>query len=176
MKKATAIAPANIAFIKYWGKKDERLRLPMNSSVSMNLSNVFTKTTVKLLPHLKRDEIVFLGEKTTKKEEKRAIKHLERIRKKARIKTKAKVVTRNNFPKATGLASSAAGFAALTLAGTAAAGLKLSKKELSILARLGSGSACRSIPDGFVEWKKGTSSLTSYARMLFRLIIGIFGI
>lgn len=167
MKKATAIAPANIAFIKYWGKRDENLRLPMNSSVSMNLSNIFTKTTVEFLPHLTRDEIIFMGEKTTEKEKERIIKHLERIRKRARIKTKARVVTKNNFPKATGLASSAAGFAALTLAGTAAAGLKLSKKELSVLARLGSGSACRSIPDGFVEWKKGISSLTSYARMLF---------
>lgn len=165
--KATVIAPANIAFIKYWGKKDEKLRLPMNSSVSMNLSNIFTKTTVEFLPHLTRDEIVFLGEKITEREKERVVNHLGRVRQKARIKTKAKVVTKNNFPKATGLASSAAGFAALTLAGTVAAGLRLSKKELSILARLGSGSACRSISDGFVEWKKGTSSATSYASMLF---------
>lgn len=167
MKKVTAIAPANIAFIKYWGKKDEKLRLPMNSSVSMNLSNIFTKTTVEFLPNITRDEIIFLGEEVIEKEKERVIKHLERIRKRSRIKTKARVVTKNNFPKATGLASSAAGFAALTLAGTVAAGLKLSKKELSILARLGSGSACRSIPNGFVEWKKGASSATSYAHALF---------
>jgi len=167
MKKATAISPANIAFIKYWGKKDKKLRLPMNSSVSMNLSNIFTKTTVEFLPNLTRDEIIFLGEEVMEKEKERVVKHLERIRKRARIKTKARVVTKNNFPKATGLASSAAGFAALTLAGTVAAGLKLSKKELSVLARLGSGSACRSIPDGFVEWKKGTSSATSCAYTLF---------
>lgn len=167
MKKTTVIAPANIAFIKYWGKDDEKLRLPMNSSISMNLSNIYTQTTVEFSFHLTKDEIVFLGEEITEKENERVIKHLNRIREKAKINTKAKVVTKNNFPKATGLASSAAGFAALTLAGAVAAGLKLSEKELSVLARLGSGSACRSIPDGFVKWKKGTSSQTSYSRMLF---------
>lgn len=165
--KATVIAPANIAFIKYWGKKDEKLRLPINASISMNLDNVYTQTTVEFLTHLTKDKIVFLGEKASEKEKERIVKHLDRIRKKATIGDKARVVTKNNFPKATGIASSAAGFAALTLAGTTAAGLKLSEKELSVLARLGSGSACRSIPDGFVEWKKGVSSKTSYAETIF---------
>lgn len=165
--KATAVAPANIAFIKYWGKKDEKLNFPLSSSISMNLSGVFTITTVEFSSKYKKDIFEFTKEKATLKEKKRVFTHLDRIRKKAGIVQWAKVISENNFPKGTGIASSAAGFAALTLAGTKAAGLSCSQKELSILARLGSGSACRSIPDGFVEWKKGSSSETSYAQTLF---------
>ncbi len=164
--KATAIAPSNIAFIKYWGTKDEVLRLPKNGSISMNLSNLLTTTTVEFSQSFKDDSVVFNGEKQALIDN-RAIKHVERIRKLAHISTKVKVVTENNFPTGTGLSSSASGFAALTVAGARAAGLLLSKKELSILARQGSGSACRSIPDGFVEWLDGDTSETSYAVSLF---------
>lgn len=166
MKKATAVAPSNIAFIKYWGRKDESLRLPANGSISMNLSNLLTTTTVEFSNVYKNDEVIFNGQKEALVEN-RAIKHIDRIRKLAGIKTKVKVVTENNFPTGTGLSSSASGFAALTVAGVAAAGLQLSEKELSILARQGSGSACRSIPDGFVEWLDGDISETAYARSLY---------
>jgi diphosphomevalonate decarboxylase len=167
MKKATAIAPSNIAFIKYWGRKDEVLRLPTNGSLSMNLSHLRTTTTVAFSSSLEEDIFVLNGEEedaTTS----RGVKHLDRIRKLAGIREKAKVVTENNFPTGTGLSSSASGFAALTVAGASAAGLKLSEKELSILARQGSGSACRSIPDGFVEWLDGDTSETSYAVTLYK--------
>lgn len=164
--KATAVAPSNIAFIKYWGKKDEILRLPANGSISMNLSNLLTTTSVEFNESFKKDEIIFNGKKEITKDN-RAIKHIDRIRKLAKIATKVKIVTENNFPTGTGLSSSASGFAALTVAGAAAAGLKLSEKELSILARQGSGSACRSIPDGFVEWLDGETSETSYANSLY---------
>lgn len=164
--KATAKAPANIAFIKYWGKKDESLRLPMNNSISMNLSDVFTTTEVEFDQKLKNDWVKIDGREASGKEKERVVKHLDRIRDMAKIKLKAKVESRNNFPKGTGLASSASGFAALTLAGTKAAGLKLDESELSVLARLGSGSACRSLPDGFVEWRAGNTSESSYARSL----------
>lgn len=164
--KATAIAPSNIAFIKYWGRKDEKLRLPENGSVSMNLSNLLTTTTVEFDPGLKDDEITINGNRESN-EGSRAVKHLDRIRDLAGIKTKAKVVTENNFPTGTGLSSSASGFAALTLAATKAAGLKLQELELSILARQGSGSACRSIPDGFVEWLDSDTSEGSYAVSIF---------
>jgi len=164
--KATAVAPSNIAFIKYWGRKDEKLRLPENGSLSMNLSNLLTTTTVEFNPDFKEDEIIINGQKE-KIEGNRAIKHLDRIRKIAKINLKAKVVTKNNFPTGTGLSSSASGFAALTLAGAKAAGLNLSEKELSILARQGSGSACRSIPNGFVEWLDGDTSETSYGVSLY---------
>src|SRR3989344_8520297 len=149
--KAKAVAPSNIAFVKYWGRKDETLRLPENGSISMNLSGLQTTTIVEFSDKLEEDEIIINGVKEDL-ENNRAVKHLDRVRGLANIKTKAKVVTENNFPTGTGLSSSASGFAALTLAAAVAAGLKLSEKELSILARQGSGSACRSIPDGFVEW------------------------
>lgn len=164
--KITAIAPSNIAFIKYWGKKDEELKLPENGSISMNLSNLLTTTTVEFNPGLKNDEVLINGQSEEKKT-KRVITHLDRVRSLAKIQTKAKVVSVNNFPTGTGLSSSASGFAALTLAASAAAGLKLTEKELSILARLGSGSACRSIPDGFIEWLDGNTNETSYATSLF---------
>jgi diphosphomevalonate decarboxylase len=167
MMKATAVAPSNIAFIKYWGKKDEVLRLPENGSISMNLSDLTTTTTVEFDKNFKEDEIIINNQKE-ENEGSRAIKHLDRIRKIAKINLKAKVVTDNNFPTGTGLSSSASGFAALTVAASKAAGLKLSEKELSILARQGSGSACRSIPDGFVEWLDGDTSDTSYASSLYK--------
>lgn len=165
--KATAISPSNIAFIKYWGrKKDPALRLPENGSISMNLSNLLTTTTVEFSNSFKTDEIIFNGKKQDIVGN-RAVEHLDRIRKFAKIKTKAKIVTENNFPTGTGLSSSASGFAALTVAASNAASLLLSEKELSILARQGSGSATRSIPDGFVQWLDGDTSETSYAVSLY---------
>lgn len=163
--KATAMAPSNIAFIKYWGKVDEGLRLPANGSLSVNLSGLTTKTTVEFSERYQKDEVLINNKIDSKKTE-RVIKHLDLIRKKAGIKKKAKVVSVNNFPMAAGLASSASGFAALTLAGSKAAGLNLPEKELSILARIGSGSACRSIPPGFVEWMEGGDE-TSFAKTIF---------
>ncbi len=164
--KSTAIAPANIAFIKYWGKKDEVLRLPENGSLSMNLSNLTTTTTVEFSPEFTEDVIEINGVKEAN-DGNRAIAHLDRVRKLAHIDLKAKVATENNFPMSTGLSSSASGFAALTVASVKAAGLNLSEKELSMLARQGSGSACRSIPDGFVEWLDGNTSKTSYGVSLY---------
>ena len=166
MKKVTAIAPSNIAFTKYWGKKDEILRLPIHGSISMTLSNLLTSTTVEFSKEFKKDEVIINGE-VEEGETSRVINHLDRIRKLAGINLFAKVISNNNFPTGTGLASSASGFAALTLAASKAAGLNLSEKELSILARQGSGSACRSIPSGFVEWLDGNTSETSYAVQIF---------
>ncbi|MDO8621463.1 MAG: diphosphomevalonate decarboxylase [Candidatus Levybacteria bacterium] len=164
--KATAVAPSNIAFVKYWGKKDEKLRLPENGSISMNLNNLQTTTTVEFNKDF-REDLIIINDQKEENEGSRAIKHLDRIRILAKINYKAKVVTKNNFPTGTGLSSSASGFAALTLAGAKAAGLNLSEKELSILARQGSGSACRSIPGGFVEWLDGDTSDTSYGVSLY---------
>ena len=164
--KATAVAPSNIAFIKYWGKKDEILRLPENGSISMSLSNLLTVTTVEFNANYKEDVIIINNQKE-ENQGNRVIKHLDRIRKIAKINYKAKVVTKNNFPAGTGLSSSASGLAALTVAAVKAAGLDLSEKELSILARLGSGSACRSIPNGFVEWLGGDTNETSFAVSLY---------
>lgn len=165
--KATAVAPSNIAFIKYWGKKDAALNIPENGSISLNLSNLLTTTTVAFDPQLKRDDVIINGQKDNKKAARVSL-HLHRIRKLAKISYNAKVLSENNFPTGTGLSSSASGFAALTVAAAKAAGLELSEKELSILARQGSGSACRSIPDGYVEWFEGKTNETSYAVSLFK--------
>ena len=164
--KATATAPSNIAFIKYWGRKDETLRLPENGSLSMNLSALQTTTTVEFSPDYTEDHIEINGTREPN-ESSRAVKHLDRVRALAKISDFAKVVTKNNFPTGTGLSSSASGFAALTVAAASAAGLQLSEKDLSVLARQGSGSACRSIPDGFIEWLDGDTSDTSYATSIF---------
>lgn len=164
--KATAIAPASIALIKYWGRKDDVLRLPTNGSISINASNLLTTTTVEFSPAYTRDSVIIDGQEKGD-EAVRVIKHLDRIRSLAKIADRAKVVSLNGFPTSTGLSSSSSGFAALTVAAVAAAGLKLSEKELSILARQGSGSACRSIPDGFVEWLDGDTSESSYAVSLY---------
>lgn len=132
----------------------------------MNLSNLLTTTTVEFSPDYEVDEVI-IDNHILDHESERVIEHLNRIRNLAGIEDCAKVVSRNAFPSGTGLSSSASGFAALTYAATTAASLNLSEKELSILARQGSGSACRSIPDGFVEWVDGDTSDTSYARTLY---------
>ncbi|OGG01567.1 diphosphomevalonate decarboxylase [Candidatus Gottesmanbacteria bacterium RBG_16_52_11] len=163
--KATAFAPSNIAFIKYWGKKDEALRIPENGSISMNLSGMTTKTMVEFSSHYQADEVVIDGKIIPQPD--RITAHLNRIRDMAGFRNRAKVVSGNSFPAGTGLSSSASGFAALTVAGAEAAGLRLSEKELSMLARQGSGSACRSVPDGFTEWLGGDSDDTSYAVSLY---------
>ncbi len=165
--KATAKAPANIAFIKYWGKADEKLRLPLNDSISMNMSGAFTITTVEFSKQFNKDTVTILGGEFSAAETARVVKGLDLIRKRAGTTQKATVVTKNTFPKGAGSAASASGFAALTLAGFAALGVTMSEKELTIFARMGSGSACRSIPDGFVVWEKGESSETSFAWSLY---------
>lgn len=161
--KATAVSPANIAFIKYWGKRNPKINLPYNNSISMNLSNCITTTTVEYLSNLKSDKITINGKKAEGEQAKRVSDFLGMIRKRYKVKLHAKVVSENNFPTKAGIASSAAGFSALALAATAAAGLKLKTKELSILARIGSGSASRSVIDGFAEWRAGTNSKNSYS-------------
>jgi diphosphomevalonate decarboxylase len=161
--KATAVAPSNIAFVKYWGKADDALRLPLNDTISMNLSGAYTTTTVEFSPKYSSDQVEIVDGEFAEKEVNRVKNALDNIRNRASVKEFARVVTQNNFPKGTGAASSASGFAALTVSGFAAAGLQLSQKELTVFARMGSGSACRSIPDGFVVWEKGKSSEDSYA-------------
>lgn len=164
--KATAIAPANIAFIKYWGKKNDALRLPLNSSISMNLSGAFTTSTVEFSPDYSQDTVGMVGEEFSQKEQNRVITQLDVIRKFTGCNDYARIVTKNSFPKGTGAASSASGFAALTVAALHALSFSATEKEMTILARIGSGSACRSIPDGFVEWQSGEQSEDSYAYSL----------
>ncbi|MCX6066087.1 MAG: diphosphomevalonate decarboxylase, partial [Chloroflexi bacterium] len=150
---ATALAHPNIAFIKYWGNRDSALRLPVNGSISMNLEGLFTRTTVSFQPSLGLDELIINGHEVMGKGLTRVSAILELVRQAAGMESKAEVVSDNNFPTGAGIASSAAAFAALALAATRAAGLEWSESQISRLARLGSGSASRSVPSGFVEWK-----------------------
>lgn len=167
MKKITAKAPANIAFVKYWGKKDAALKTPLTDSFSMTIDQSITTTTVAFDTQLTRDEVFFDGKVVSGREEQKVIEHLDRIRALGKNTLFARVYTKNSFPSGAGVASSASGFAALTLAAASALALTLSTRQLSILARLGSGSASRSIPDGFVWWHAGTDSDSSYAESLF---------
>jgi diphosphomevalonate decarboxylase len=163
MTTATAQASPNIAFIKYWGNRDNLLRLPMNGSISMNLDGLYTRTTVSFQPSLPYDELIINGHEVRGAGLDRISYVLDIIRGMANIFDRAEVISENNFPSGAGIASSAAAFAALALAGSEAAGLRLSESELSRLARRGSGSASRSIPGGFVEWQAGTSDEDSFA-------------
>ena len=160
---ATALAHPNIAFIKYWGNRDERLRLPVNGSISMNLDGLFTRTTVSFQPSLGLDELIINGHEVTGKGLDRVSGILDIVRKAAGSDLRAEVLSENNFPTGAGIASSAAAFAALALAAANAAGLNWSEAAISRLARLGSGSASRSIPTGYVEWQMGRSDEESYA-------------
>jgi diphosphomevalonate decarboxylase len=165
MTTHTAIAQANpnIAFIKYWGDRDNSLRLPVNGSISMNLDGLITRTTVSFQPSLGLDELIINGNEMTGKGLERVSAILDLVRHSAGIGMKAEVVSENNFPIGAGIASSASAFAALALAATKAAGLDWSESQISRLARLGSGSASRSVPSGFVEWKMGSGDADSYA-------------
>jgi len=163
MTTSTAQAHPNIAFIKYWGNRDRTLRLPANGSISMNLDELTTRTTVSFQPSLPFDQLIINGHEVTGAGLDRVSYIIDIIRGMANITERAEVLTENNFPSGAGIASSASAFAALALAGSKAAGLNLSEPELSRLARRGSGSASRSIPSGFVEWQVGTTDEDSYA-------------
>ena len=156
----TARAHTNIALIKYWGKKDVDLIIPQNSSLSLTLDHFYTDTTVKFDETLTRDVFTLNGHPA---ENPKVNCFMDLVRQLAGIQTFAQIDSINHVPSAAGLASSASAFAALAAAASKAAGMDLSKKELSRLARRGSGSASRSIYGGFVEWQQGTDDQTSYA-------------
>lgn len=157
--KSTAIANSNIAIIKYWGKKDYELNIPTNNSISFTMDDQLqTVTTVEMDNSLKQDELYLNGEKATEKETSRVQKFMNMIRQKTKSIIRAKIYSKNNFLKSAGLASSASGFAALAGAVSKAAGLNISLREISTLARQGSGSAARSIFGGAVEWKAGNEA------------------
>jgi diphosphomevalonate decarboxylase len=129
----------------------------------MNLEGLFTRTTVSFQPSLPFDELIINGHAVTGKGLERVSYILDLVRGMAGFDMKAEIMSENNFPAGAGIASSAAAFAALALASSKAAELDLSEAQLSILARRGSGSASRSIPSGFVEWKMGTGDGDCFA-------------
>lgn len=127
----------------------------------MNLDGLYAQTTVTW--DQPSDTLVLNGAEQTGKPLERVSRHLEQMRTRLGIQGFAAVESVNNFPAGAGIASSAAAFAALTVAAAAAAGVTVSERELTTLARLGSGSASRSVPAGFVEWHAGSDHESSYA-------------
>ncbi|KAK9958564.1 hypothetical protein ABG768_010677 [Culter alburnus] len=163
----TCTAPVNIAVIKYWGKRDEDLILPINSSLSVTLhqEQLKTMTTIACSRSFQQDRIWLNG-----KEEdiscprlQSCLQEIRRLARKRRntgdptsdvsiVSNKVHICSVNNFPTAAGLASSAAGYACLVYTLSQLFGVE---GELSAVARQGSGSACRSLYGGFVQWKMG---------------------
>jgi diphosphomevalonate decarboxylase len=159
MSKSTWLATPNIAVVKYWGKRDSELNLPYNGSVSVTMDEtVSTRTTVEFSPSLSRDTFSLNGKIAKPGETLRVSRVLDAVRSAAGIKTLARVASENNFPTAAGIASSASGFAALACAAADAAGMKATSRQLSLFARMGSGSACRSVIGGFAEWRMGSKA------------------
>ena len=161
---ATAEAHTNIALVKYWGKKDQDLIIPQTDSLSLTLNEFYTTTTVNFDNHLTSDLVAIDQHILSKKEAQKVAHVLDIVRQLSGIKSFARVDSINHVPTAAGLASSASAFAALAGAASVAAGLNLSSRDLSRLARRGSGSATRSIYGGLVEWQKGTDDDSSFAQ------------
>jgi diphosphomevalonate decarboxylase len=154
-KSAKAVACANIALIKYWGKRDTALNLPAVGSISLTLEALKTETRVTFNPELEKDQLLINEKPASESQGKRVETFLDIVREKSGTRFHADVTSLNNFPTGAGLASSASAFAALSLAATEASDLRMDKKDLSKLSRRGSGSAARSIFGGFVEMRKG---------------------
>ncbi|MFZ5810212.1 MAG: diphosphomevalonate decarboxylase [Chloroflexota bacterium] len=163
---AVAVAHPNIAFIKYWGNRDDSLHLPSTGSISMTLDRLFTITRLELDTRLDHDQLMLNHQPAPEPSRLRVQQFLDIFRKKCNTPIYCKVESINNFPTASGIASSASAFAALTVAASHVYSLNLSMTELSTIARRGSGSACRSISGGFVEWYPGEDDVTSYAETI----------
>jgi len=151
MSEAVALAHPNVALSKYWGKRPGDGRFPAVPSLSVTLAGLATRTRVRFDRALVDDRIILNGQTADERASARVIELLDRVRAAAGEIRRAEVVSRNDFPTASGLASSASGFAALALAATCAAGLDWGPPRVSDLARRGSASAARSIFGGFVE-------------------------
>jgi diphosphomevalonate decarboxylase len=164
---ATCFAPTNIALIKYWGKRQLELNLPVTGSLSVTLPNKGTTTTLSINSS-NHDNVTLNGKKLSNDDKfsKRLSDFLNLFRQNQAVFFD--IDTSNNIPTAAGLASSASGFAAIVMALNELFEWQLSDKALSILARMGSGSACRSFWPGFVEWHGGAQEdgLDSFAKPL----------
>lgn len=163
VKAATATAHANIALIKYWGKKDTLLRIPFTPSISMTVDQLYTTTRFEVLPDSQPCSFVLGGEEQYGQAAQRACDYVRLLQQRYSVHGSFRIETVNHVPISAGLASSSSAFAALAGAFAGAYGLDVSKAELSRMARLGSGSACRSIYGGFSQWIPGTDSQSSYA-------------
>ncbi len=152
---ATCVASPNIALVKYWGQRIPEYNVPYNSSLSLTLAGLSTRTRVTFDPDLPADTLELNGTAVEGGPRDDVRRFLDLFRERAGRRWSARVVSRNNFPTASGMASSASGFAALAGAAMAALRLRGGLRILSRYARRGSGSATRSIYGGFVYWRAG---------------------
>lgn len=159
----TARAHTNIALIKYWGKRDQRLFLPTNSSLSLTLNEFYTDTRTTFLEDEESDLFFLNGVKQSDAELKKVQRFLNLFREQAGIEQPIQIESHNHVPTAAGLASSASAYAALGLSLNHLLGLNMPLGQLSTFVRQGSGSATRSLFGGFVEWDMGTDSESSQA-------------
>jgi len=173
--KSSAIAHSNIALVKYWGRSPEHdpaLNIPINDSISMTKygltddTRLQTHTTIEFSEAYEKDIAMLGKEILTGRGMQRVLSVVNPLRERAKVDYKFKMMSKNDFPTQAGLASSASAFAALAISTVDALGLRLSKEEISTYARLGSGSAARSIHGGFVWWHKGNSHETSHAEQI----------
>lgn len=148
-------SPSNIALAKYWGKRNLSLNLPTNSSLSVTLKDFGSSTTVEFNSKFQNDELYLNGERVGASGLTKVTKVLNNVRNLADSKLYARIQSQNNFPTAAGLASSASGLSAVAFGAVNALKLDLSLQKISEIARIGSGSASRSLFSGFVEWKRG---------------------
>jgi diphosphomevalonate decarboxylase len=159
----TAIGTPNIALVKYWGKRNSEINLPMNSSLSMTLNETLNTTTSVLFSDDLKEDRMYINDElqnirdSANEKSVFAARALDHLRMLAGAKSHALIVSRNSFPSSAGLASSASGAVTLVYAASNALGLKLPADELSIITRQISGSACRSAFGGFVAWHKGNA-------------------
>ncbi len=161
--KATALAGSNVAIVKYWGCLEPELNLPLNDSLSLTLDQANTIVTIEFSPQAGQDTVELEGQRVAGEARERVVRHLDQLRRLAGGQWPARVASRSTFPPATGLAYSASLYAAMTVAGLAALGQTLDGRAVSTIARLGSGSAARSIFGGWVEWVAGGRSEDSYS-------------
>lgn len=155
LQRAAAFAPINIALSKYWGKRDPERNLPWSSSLSVTMADLGTLTIVAPSAELDGNIMVINDQPADAKALTRVGRVMRAVRALAQTEVRAGIRAVNTVPTAQGLASSASAFAALARAATAAYGLDLDAGAMSGLARLGSGSACRSVHGGFVLWHRG---------------------
>ncbi|MDN6899830.1 diphosphomevalonate decarboxylase [Oenococcus sicerae] len=161
MSKARAYT--NIALIKYWGKSDPLWNLPTTGSIGLTLDQLYTETSAKINDDLKQDYFMLNGQKT---QNLKVMKVMNFLRDLTGDRHFVEIFSENHVPTAAGLASSASGFAALAMAASQAFGLSLDRKELSTIARLGSGSASRSVFGGFSIWHAGHDHDSSFAESI----------
>ena len=157
-KPVTVRSYANIAIIKYWGKKAEKEMVPATSSISLTLENMYTETTLSPLPaDARSDEFYINGQLQNEAEHVKMTKIIDRYRPEGA--GFVRIDTKNNMPTAAGLSSSSSGLSALVKACNAYFQLGLDRKELALEAKFASGSSSRSFYGPIAAWDKDSGEI-----------------